>query len=131
MCLIYCIFVMPMTYQGIKNSLYSVNTRGILEAAEMLGSGKFRSYVTIVIPSILPGLFNSALMCLSGLFGDFAIIKIIASSQYETAQAYLYRNRNTDTQALSAAVIILLIITLIINYTVYKSQYTKKGKKSA
>lgn len=131
LCFIYCIFVMPMTYQGIRNSLYSVNTRGILEAAEMLGSGKFRSYVTIVIPSILPGLFNSALMCLSGLFGDFAIIKIIASSQYETAQAYLYRNRNTDTQALSAAVVILLIITLIINYTVHRSQHTKKGKRSA
>lgn len=130
LCLIYCVFVMPMTYQGIRNSLYSVNTRGILEAAQMLGSRKFRSYVTIVVPSVLPGVFNSALMCISGLFGDFAIIKIIASSQYETAQAYLYRNRNTDTQALSAAVVILLIITWIINYTVHRSQHVKKGKRS-
>lgn len=129
--LIYCVVIMPMTYQGIRNSLYSVNTLGLLEAAEMLGSRKFRSYVTIVIPAILPGLLNSALMCLSGLFGDFAIIKIIASSQYETAQSYLYRNRNTDTQALSAAVVILLIITLAINYTVYRSQHVKNGKRSA
>lgn len=126
--LIYCVFIMPMTYQGIRNSLYSVNTLQVLEAAEMLGCGKFRSYVTIVIPSVLPGLFNSALMCLSGLFGDFAIIKIIASSQYETAQSYLYRNRNTDTQALSAAVVILLMITLLINYSVHRSQYAKGGK---
>ena len=129
--LIYCVFVMPMTYQGIRNSLYSVNTLGLLEAAEMLGSRKFHSYVTIVIPSILPGLFNSALMCLSGLFGDFAIIKIIASSQYETAQSYLYRNRHTDTQALSAAVVILLMITLAINYTVHRSQHGKNGRRSA
>ena len=71
---------------------------------------------------ILPGLCNSALMCLSGLFGDFAIIKIIASSQFETAQSYLYRNRAQDTQELSAAVVILLLITLLINYLVHKSQ---------
>lgn len=126
---IYCVFVMPVTYQGIRNSLYSVNTSGLLEAAEMLGSRKFYSYITIVIPAILPGLFNSALMCLSGLFGDFAIIKIIASSQFETAQAYLYRNRNTDTQALSAAVVILMAITLLINYSVQRSQHCKEGRR--
>ena len=119
---IYCVFIMPMTYQGLRNSLYAVNTRGLLEAAEMLGAQRFHSFLTIVVPAILPGLCNSALMCLSGLFGDFAIIKIIASSQFETAQSYLYRNRAQDTQELSAAVVILLLITLLINYLVHKSQ---------
>ncbi len=106
----------------MRNSLYAVNTRGLLEAAEMLGARRFHSFLTIVVPAILPGLCNSALMCLSGLFGDFAIIKIIASSQFETAQSYLYRNRAQDTQELSAAVVILLLITLLINYLVHKSQ---------
>ena len=117
-------------YQGIRNSLYAVNTAGILEAAEMLGYRKFHSYVTIVIPTILPGLCNSALMSFAGLFGDFAIIKIIAASQWETAQAYLYRNRSTDAQELSAAVVILLLITLVINYAVHKSQNDKKGVRA-
>ena len=125
--MIYCVFVLPMTYQGIRNSLYSVNTKGILEAAQMLGYRKFRSFVTIVIPAILPGLCNSALMCFAGLFGDFAIIQIIASSQYETAQAYLYRNRSTDTQELSASVVILLLLTLCINYAVHRTQHSKKA----
>ncbi len=127
--LIYCVFILPMTYQGIRNSLYAVNTRGLLEAAEMLGYRKFHSFVTIVIPTILPGICNAALMCLSGLFGDFAIIKIIAASQFETAQSYLYRNRATETQALSAAVVILLLITLGINYAVHKSQEGQRGKQ--
>ena len=130
---IYCVFIMPMTYQGLRNSLYAVNTRGLLEAAEMLGARRFHSFLTIVVPAILPGLCNSALMCLSGLFGDFAIIKIIASSQFETAQSYLYRNRAQDTQELSAAVVILLLITLLINYLVHKSQGRPTGypKESA
>lgn len=128
---IYCIFIMPMTYQGIRNSLYAVNTRGLLEAAQMLGYRKFHGYVKIIIPAILPGLTSSALMSFAGLFGDFSIIKIIASSQYETAQSYLYRNRNTDTQALSASVMILLLITLAINYAVNRSHSDRKGRKVA
>ena len=126
---IYCVFVLPVTYQGIRNSLYAVNTKGILEAAQMLGCRKFYSYVTVVIPSIFPGLAASALMGFAGLFGDFAIIKIIASSQYETAQAFLYRNRQADTQELSSAVIILLLISLAINYAVHKSQNKQKERR--
>lgn len=122
---IYSVFIMPMTYQGVRNSLYAVNTKALLEAAEMLGCRKFHCYATVVIPSILPGLCNAALVCMSGLFGDFAIIKIIASSQFETAQAYLYRNR--AAQALSAAVVILLLITLAINLAVHMNQ--KHGKE--
>ena len=38
------------------------------------------------------------------------------------SQSYLYRNRAQDTQELSAAVVILLLITLLINYLVHKSQ---------
>lgn len=82
---IYSVFILPMTYQGVRNSLYAVNTKALLEAAEMLGCRKSYCYVTVVIPSILPGLCNASLVCMSGLFGDFAIIKIIASSQFETA----------------------------------------------
>ena len=129
--LIYCVFVMPVTYQGIRNSLYAVNMKGILEAAQMLGCGKFYSFMVIVVPSILPGVCGSALMSLAGLFGDFAIIKIIASSQFETAQAYLYRNRSTDAQSLSASVVILLLITLLINYSVHRSQNRKKERREA
>ena len=63
---------------------------------------------------------NTALISFSALFGDFAIIKIIASSQYETVQTYLYKNRNTDLQSFSAGVVILLVLTMIINLTVHK-----------
>ena len=128
--LIYCVFILPVTYQGIRNSLYAVNTSALLEAAEMLGYRKIHSYLTIVIPAILPGIASSALMSFAGLFGDFAIIKIIASSQFETAQSYLYRNRATDTQALSAAVVILLIITGTINYFVNRKNSRNGREKS-
>lgn len=117
----YCIFCLPLTYQGIRNSLYAVNTKRLLEAAAILGADEFYGFVRIIVPAILPGMVNTALISFAGLFGDFAIIKIIAASQFETVQTYLYKSRNTDTQAFSAGVVILLIITMIINLTVHKN----------
>lgn len=117
----YCIFCFPLTYQGIRNSLYAVNTKQLLEAASILGANEFYGFVRIIVPSVLPGLMNTALISFAGLFGDFAIIKIIASSQFETVQTYLYKNRSADTQAFSAGVVIVLIITMLINLAAHKA----------
>lgn len=117
----YCIFCLPLTYQGIRNCLYAVNTKRLLEAASILGAGEFYGFVRIIVPAVLPGIMNTALINFAGLFGDFAIIKIIASSQFETVQTYLYKNRNTDVQAFSAGVVILLVFTMIINLVVHKN----------
>ena len=68
-----------------------------MAAAAILGADEFYGFVRIIVPAILPGLVNTALINFAGLFGDFAIIKIIAASQFETVQTYLYKSRNTDT----------------------------------
>ena len=117
---VYCIFCLPLTFQGIRNSLFAVNTRKLLEAAAILGAKEFLAYIKIVIPSILPGIMNTALICFAGLFGDFAMIKMIASSQYETVQTYLYKNRTTDVQMFSSGVSIILLITLCLNLAMHK-----------
>lgn len=125
----YCIFCFPLTYQGIRNSLYAVNTKRLLEAASMLGASEFYGFIRIIVPTVLPGLMNTALISFAGLFGDFAIIKIIASSQFETAQTFLYKNRSADTQAFSAGVVILLVFTLLINIAVHKTASGENQKE--
>lgn len=126
---VYCIFCFPLTYQGIRNSLYAVNTKRLLEAASILGASEFYGFIRIIVPTVLPGLMNTALISFAGLFGDFAIIKIIASSQLETAQTFLYKNRSADTQAFSAGVIILLILTMLINLAAHKTASGIKQKE--
>ena len=105
----YCIFCFPLTYQGIRNNLYAVNTKRLLEASSMLGASEFYGFVRIIVPTVLPGLVNTALISFAGLFGDFAIIKIIASSQFETAQTFLYKNRS----AVYSALLFFNVITVI------------------
>lgn len=125
---VYMIFCLPLSYQGIRNSLYAVNTKKLLEAASILGANEFYSYLKIIVPSIVPGIMNTALICFAGLFGDFAMIKMIASSQYETVQTYLYKNRMTDIQTFSAGVTILLAITMCINLIMHKAAEVEKMK---
>ena len=72
----YCIFCLPLTYQGIRNSLYAVNTKTLLEAASILGANKFYGFLKIIVPTVLPGLMNTALISFSALFGDYCFLPI-------------------------------------------------------
>lgn len=90
---IYSISILPFVYQGIRNNLHGINVTQLLEAAEILGAGKLYAFVRIVLPSMLSGILVSSLLALSTVFGDFAIIKIIAGNKFETVQMLLYNSR--------------------------------------
>ena len=112
---IYSISILPFVYQGIRNNLHGINVRQLLEAAEILGAGK------------LSGILVSSLLALSIVFGDFAIIKIIAGNKFETIQMLLYNSRLIVLQYQCVIVIIMFTATLIISQIVFKFQNKKKG----
>lgn len=124
---IYSISILPFVYQGIRNNLHGINVTQLLEAAEILGAGKLYAFVRIVLPSMLSGILVSSLLALSTVFGDFAIIKIIAGNKYETVQMLLYNSRLIVLQYQCVIVIIMFTATLIISQTVFKFQNRKKG----
>ena len=128
---IYCIGCLPVTFRGIRNNMYAVNVRQLIEAAEILGSSKLYAFIKVVVPCMVSGIMVSVLMCMAAIFGDFAIIKIIASAQYETAQSYLYNARNMPIQGTSAVVTILFIVTLALTLSVLFVQMRDKTKKAA
>lgn len=80
---IYSISILPFVYQGIRNNLHGINVTQLLEAVELLGTGKFYAFVRIVLPSMLSGILVSSLLALSTVFGDFAII---AGNKFEIVQ---------------------------------------------
>lgn len=124
---IYSISILPFVYQGIRNNLHGINVTQLLEAAEILGAGKLYAFVRIVLPSMLSGILVSSLLALSTVFGDFAIIKIIAGNKYETVQMLLCNSRLIVLQYQCVIVIIMFTATLIISQTVFKFQNRKKG----
>ena len=46
--LTYCVVILPYMYQGIKNSLVSVDAARLVEAAEMLGADKFYAFLRVL-----------------------------------------------------------------------------------
>lgn len=124
---IYSISILPFVYQGIRNNLHGINVRQLLEAAEILGAGKLYAFIRIILPNMLSGILVSSLLALSIVFGDFAIIKIIAGNKFETIQMLLYNSRLIVLQYQCVIVIIMFTATLIISQIVFKFQNKKKG----
>ncbi len=122
----YCIVILPYMYQGIKNSLVGVDAKRIIEAAQMLGSSKFRAFFTIVVPCVAPSIMISSLIAVAIVFGDFVIVNTIAGNYYQTAQVYLYRKMSSSGQVTSAIIVIIYIVTLLISMVSYKKQKRRK-----
>ena len=125
---VYCIVILPFVYQGIRNNLRAVNVIQLIEAAQMLGAGKLYAFIKVVIPNMLSGIMVSSLLSMSAIFGDFAIVKIIAGSKYITAQQLLYNSKNLLLQYQSAIVSIMFVSTLLISGAAFAYQNHKTKK---
>lgn len=125
---IYCISILPFVYQGIRNNLHGINVKQLIEAAEILGAGKLYAFIRIIMPNMLAGLLVSSLISLAAIFGDFAILKIIVGTRYETIQMVLYNSRMIVLQYQCVIVIITFAATWILSQIVFKLQNGKKKK---
>ncbi len=124
----YTILVLPYIYQGIRNSLNAIDGKSLIQAAEMLGCGKFRAYVTVVLPNILKGILVSALLAESIVFGDFVLANNIAGNNYENIQVYLNRKMFTSSGLSAATVVIIFLVVFIITGLVLKLQKKERTK---
>ncbi len=122
----YCIIILPYMYQGIKNSLNTIDTRRILDAAQLLGASNFYTFWKVIVPSISHALLISSLLSLAIIFGDFVIVNTLAGNYFTTAQVYLYRNLFTSGQFVSSIVVVLFFVTFLISLGAYK--HTNKSK---
>ena len=125
---VYSIIILPFVYQGVRNNLRAIPIRQLVEAAEILGASRLHAFFRIVIPNVLNGIVVSSLLGMSMIFGDFAVVKIIAGSQFITVQQMLYNVRNQSGQYSSSIVLITFIITLIISVVAFALQSRNKQK---
>lgn len=125
----YCIVILPYIYQGVRNSLNAVHAPRLIEAAQMLGAGKFYAFWKIILPNITNGVVVSAMLALSIVFGDFVIINTLAGNYFPTAQMYLYAAMKSSGQKSGAVIVILFVVTLLISLVVFGLQKEKNKKR--
>lgn len=112
---IYFVAVLPYMYQGIRNSMRTIRTVELIEAAELLGASKLEAFRKVIIPNVLPGIRVSVLLSFSILFGEFVLANLLVGGQFETIQIYLYRRLIESGHLASAVVICYFLVILVLS----------------
>ena len=123
----YSILVLPYIYQGLRNSLNAIDAKTLIQAAEVLGCGRFRAYVQVILPNIFGGILVSSLLAESIVFGDFVLANNIAGNNYENVSVYLNENMYTSSGLASAIVVIIFAVVFLVTGLMLKLQ--KKDSK--
>lgn len=126
----YTILVLPYIYQGIRNALNSIDAEMLIQAAEMLGCGRFRAYVQVVLPNILSGILVSSLLAESIIFGDFVLANNIAGTNYQNIQVFLQANMDVSSGLSSAIVVVIFVVVALVTAVVLRLQNSSTQKET-
>ena len=105
----YVIVALPFVYRPIDNSLRAINTSVLTEAAYSLGSGWWRTFLTVILPNIWPGIISAALLTFSVVMGEFTIAQLFS---IYTFPIFLNGVGQNDPHRAASLSILSFIITL-------------------
>jgi putative spermidine/putrescine transport system permease protein len=106
----YVIIALPFVYRPIDNNLRAINTRVLSEAASSLGSGWWRTFLTVILPNIWPGVTSAALLTFSTAMGEFTLASLFG---LYTFPIYLNVTTQNDAHKAAALTILSFLITLL------------------
>lgn len=106
----YVIISLPFVYRPIDNNLRAINTKVLSEAAYSLGSGWWRTFLTIILPNILPGVISAALLTFSTVMGEFTLASLFS---IYTFPIYLNVTGQNDAHKAASLTILSFFLTMI------------------
>ena len=106
----YVVVSLPFVYRPIDNSLRAINTRVLTEASYSLGGGWWRTFLTIVLPNILPGVVSAALLTFSTAMGEFTLSSLFG---IYTFPIYLNQIGQSDARKAASLSILSFLFTLV------------------
>lgn len=106
----YVIIALPFVYRPIDNSLRAINTAVLTEAAYSLGSGWWRTFLTVILPNIWPGVISAALLVFSTVMGEFTIASLFG---LYTFPIYLNNTGQNDPHKAATLSVLSFIFTLL------------------
>lgn len=121
----YFVLILPFMYQGVRNSLRTVNAKTLVEAAELLGASRSTAFWKVIVPNITPGIMVSSLLSFSVLFGEFVLANILVGGSFETIQIYLYRRLRESGHLSSAIVVSYFLLLLVLSWIMVR--FSRRG----
>lgn len=74
-----CVVSLPLMYQNAKGAFQSVDETYEL-AAQTLGSGKWRSFITVLFPLARPGIVSGIILTFARAMGEFGATLMLAGN---------------------------------------------------
>lgn len=99
----YVVLSLPFVYRPIDNSLRAMNARVLTEAASSLGSSWWRTFLTVILPNIWPGVISAALLTFSTAMGEFTLAQLFGIYTFP-----IYLNQTGQNDAHKAALLTIL-----------------------
>ena len=127
--LAFSVLILPQMYQGIRNSMRTLNMKEMLDVAIVLGASRFQAFRFVIVPNIMPGIKISMLLSFSILFGEFALTQILLGGYYETIQMMLFKYFKLSSHVASAIVVTYFLIVLITTYCALRLSRDKLNKQ--
>ncbi|MFL5658525.1 MAG: ABC transporter permease [Ktedonobacteraceae bacterium] len=106
----YVVIALPFVYRPIDNSLRAINTTVLTEAAYSLGSGWWRTFLTVILPNIWPGIISAALLTFSTVMGEFTLASLFS---IYTFPIFLNNVGQEDPHRAASLAILSFIFTLV------------------
>jgi putative spermidine/putrescine transport system permease protein len=106
----YVIVALPFVYRPIDNNLRAINTKVLSEAAYSLGSGWWRTFLTVILPNIWPGVISAALLTFSTVMGEFTVSELFG---IYTFPIYIDVTGQNDAYKAASLAFLSFILTLL------------------
>lgn len=107
------VFVMPFVIRTMYTSFYRFN-HSIEEASWVLGAGKLKTFITVVLPCVKSGLMSSVFFAFITSFSNLTISNFLATGKNVTLPIKIYSAASFDpTPILSAISTVIIIFTII------------------
>jgi len=105
----YVVVTLPFMYRPTMNALEAIDIRVLSEAAQSLGAGDLRIFLTVIVPNIRHGLVNGSLLVFSAAFAEFALANLLVGTRFKTFPIYLVEFTRFDARQASALALISFV----------------------
>ncbi|KFL34691.1 MULTISPECIES: putative 2-aminoethylphosphonate ABC transporter permease subunit [unclassified Sulfurospirillum] len=127
-----CFYVFPHVLMIILSAL-SLSDARLYEAAQSMGAGSIRKFLTITLPSAKYGLISATMVCFTLVITDFGVPKVIGGDFHLLATEIYKQVIGQQNFELGATVGVLLLIPSVITFSVdallQKKQRSSVGSK--
>jgi spermidine/putrescine transport system permease protein len=114
-------FAIPYTYLVMK-ARFAGYDRAIEEAAYSLGANEVRTFLTVTVPLIMPGILAGALLAFTLSFDDFVISSFLSGAGINTLPMLIYgRIRfgvNPDINAIATVTLTISTVLVLVSQVV-------------